>query len=198
MSPKPAFNLRTREGMAQWILNVEARRDKEGRLRIYKLPRGDGGGSFEVAGLNDLYHPDAAKHAADLIRAGRDDTAELMVRDYIAEYTDCAQRWAWEVPAVEFFLRDCVWNRGPRGAAKILQMTLGFKVEQVDGWVGRQTMVALLSRKRGSYHAWIMSLRREREEYERRVAPPVGAREKFWKGLVNRWNAAEEAALDLL
>jgi len=33
-------------------------------------------------------------------------------------------------------------------------------------------------------------LRKARETYEIRVAPPVGARKQFWTGLQNRWNKA--------
>jgi len=36
------------------------------------------------------------------------------------------------------------------------------------------------------------NLRSARETYEIRVAPPVGARAKFWAGLQNRWNNALE------
>jgi hypothetical protein len=40
----------------------------------------------------------------------------------------------------------------------------------------------------------LSSLRRAREAYERKVAPPVGARAKFWSGLANRWNKAYDFA----
>ena len=40
--------------IAESILNFEARRDRQGRLQVYKLPSGDGGGAFEVAGINEL------------------------------------------------------------------------------------------------------------------------------------------------
>ena len=191
-------NIKTRMGAAQWIVNAEARRDASGALRIYKLPKGDGGGSFEVAGLNDRYHRDEARHARDLIQSGKPEKAEDFVRDVIAQYTDCAERWCWEVPAVEFFLRDCVWNRGPRGAGKILQLSLGFDGDDVDGWVGNHTMGVMIGFKASDHAAWVRKLRQAREVYERRIAPPVGARAKFWKGLIIRFDAAEEAALSIL
>lgn len=191
-------NLRTRLGAAQWIVNAEARRDAEGRLRIYRLPKGDGGGSYEVAGLNDRYHPQEAEHAAALIRRGEHAKAEDYVRDVIAQYTDPAERWAWESHAIEFFLRDCVWNRGPRGAGKILQLSLGFRGKDVDGWVGRHTMDAMMPFKGGDQEEWVHKLRDARFEYEMMVAPPVGERAKFLKGLLNRFDAAEEAALSIV
>ena len=39
----------------------EARRDRRGNLSIYALPSGDLGGSYEIAGINDRYHPEAFK-----------------------------------------------------------------------------------------------------------------------------------------
>ena len=43
--------------IAASILEFEARRDKQGRLKVYRLPAGDGGGTFEVAGINDRSTP---------------------------------------------------------------------------------------------------------------------------------------------
>lgn len=199
--PTQKLNLRTRDGMARWILNVEARRDAKGQLKIYRLPKGDGGGTYEVAGLNDRYHPEAAAHAAALIKAGRHDDAERYVTSIIAEYTDPAARWILMIPAVEFFVRDCIWNRGPRGAAKILQISLelaGIHPSHVDGWVGDETLKAIWIAHGWDRSSWVRKLRAAREAYERRVAPPVGERAKFWKGLISRFDAAEEAALSMV
>jgi len=54
----------------------------------------------------------------------------------IAEYTDVVSKWT-AAPGIEAYLRDCILNRGPGGAAKILQMALGVKV---DGGVGPETL----------------------------------------------------------
>ena len=56
--------------MAKSIIDFEARRDAKGRLQVYKLPAGDGGGTYEVAGINDRYHPVEAAHLAQLVKAG--------------------------------------------------------------------------------------------------------------------------------
>ena len=53
-----------RRAMAKAIVDFEARRDARGRLAVYRLPAGDGGGSYEVAGINDRYHPTEAAHLA--------------------------------------------------------------------------------------------------------------------------------------
>src|ERR1700730_9046603 len=89
--------------IAESILNFEARRDKQGRLQVYKLPPGDGGGAFEVAGINERYHPQEAQHLADLISAGRYDEAEAAAREIIATYTDFVTRWT-SITGVESYL----------------------------------------------------------------------------------------------
>jgi Predicted Peptidoglycan domain len=170
--------LRTR--IATSILNFEARRDSKGHLAVYDLPAGDGGGRYEVAGINERYHPQQAAKLRDLINAGQYDEAERLAAEYIAEYTDVVAKWT-TVPPIEAYLRDSAFNRGPGGAAKILQMALGVKV---DGGVGPETLAAL--RKAEKDPARLLAvLRVAREHYELRVA---GRREKFWKGLVNRWD----------
>jgi hypothetical protein len=174
-----------RLAMMSFIANAEARRDKLGRMRVYKLPAADGGGSYEVAGINDRYHPAQAAALKKLIEDGRFSEAEDLVRKYLLEYTDVVKRWT-EEPALEAFLRDCAFNRGPKGALRILQIAL-----QVpdDGKWGAKTKAALTSALK-SPGGLLQKLRAARETYEIRIAPPVGARAKFWNGLANRWDKA--------
>ena len=47
-----------RRRMAAAIVNFEARRDSKRHLMVYKLPKGDGGGRYEVAGINERYNKD--------------------------------------------------------------------------------------------------------------------------------------------
>jgi len=176
-----------RQQMGAFILNVEARR-KSGKLAVYQLPAADGGGSFEVAGINDRYHPQMARRLAKLIADGKHDQAEREVIAYLVQYTDVVTAWT-EVPALEAFLRDCAFNRGPKGALRILQIAL--KVHD-DGKFGPKTRAALkaATSDQAGVRRLLAGLRMARESYEHRVAPPVGARAKFWNGLVNRWNKA--------
>ena len=55
--------------MAKAIVEFEARRDAKGRLAVYALPAGDGGGRYEVAGINDRYHKAEVDHVVALIEA---------------------------------------------------------------------------------------------------------------------------------
>ena len=175
-----------RAKMAKSIVNFEARRDAQGHLRVYNLPAGDGGGRYEVAGINDRYHPQEAAKLRDLINDGRYDEAENYATEVIAKYTDVVSKWT-SVPEIEAYLRDCAFNRGPGGAAKILQMALAVNA---DGGVGPETLGAL--RKAESDPGRLLTaLRVAREQYELKVA---GRRDKFWPGLVNRWNKSLDFA----
>jgi hypothetical protein len=182
-----------RRRMMDFIVQSEARRDKMGRLRVYKLPAADGGGAYEVAGINDRYHPEAAAKLRDLLALKRHGEAENFIRDYLLDYTAVVTKWT-QHPALEAFLRDTAFNRGPKGALRILQLAL--KVAD-DGKWGPQTKAALTAALRFP-GALLQALRTARESYEIRVAPPVGARSKFWPGLVNRWHKALSFAETLL
>lgn len=173
--------------MADFILKSEARRDKLGRLRVYPLPKADGGGTFEVAGINDRYHPKAANHLKNLIENNRHSHAENYARKYLVEYTDVVKNWT-ELAPIEAFLRDTAFNRGPKGALRILQIALGIADDGKFGPITKTT----LAKAAKNISGLLGNLREARETYEIRVAPPVGARAKFWAGLQNRWNNAFE------
>jgi lysozyme family protein len=172
-----------RRRMAKAIIDFEARR-VDGKLAVYYPPANDGGGAYEVAGINVRYHPAEAAKLKALIEAGRHEQAEAAVIDYLLSYTKPAAGWTTDA-GVEFYLRDCVFNRGPKGAARILQRAL--EVED-DGEVGPTTRAAM---EKVSPDALLGDLRKAREEYEREV---VGYRANFWRGLVNRWDKALTAA----
>lgn len=176
--PKPI-----RFQIAKWIVDQEARRDPKGNIKMYHLPPADGGGTLEYAGINDRYHPDALRKISTFLKAGKNQSAEQHAIEYIAKYTDVVKEWT-KLPWLEAFLRDCAFNRGPKGALRILQLAAGVAD---DGKYGPKTQAAIESRSRYP-DRFLDGLRSSRELYERRIAPPVGARGKFWQGLVNRWD----------
>jgi len=173
-----------RTRMAKAILDFEARRDKNGHLQVYELPAGDGGGRYEVGGINERYNKETCDSLVALVKAKRFAEAEALAIDFIAQDTDRVVTWT-RIPALEFFFRDSVFNRGGGGGARILQRALGVKD---DGAVGKDTRGAL-TRAEQDVAGLLTKLRAAREDYERNV---VGRNEKskFWKGLVNRWNNA--------
>src|SRR5262245_58540436 len=177
-----------RRRMAAAILEFEARRDKQGHLTVYKLPKGDGGGRYEVAGINERYNKETVDVLVSLLQQKSYDEAETLADDFIAQDTDRAAPWT-NIPAIEFYLRDSVFNRGANGAARILQRALGI---HDDGVVGPQTRAVEVAAE-GDAALLLGKLRLAREQYERDVAHRDES-SKFWKGLVNRWNKAIETA----
>jgi hypothetical protein len=77
---------------------------------------------------------------------------------------------------------------------RILQLAIGVAD---DGKFGSVTKSAL-DKALKNPSSLLVSLRNAREQYEIRVAPPVGARKAFWNGLVSRWNKALEFSQSLL
>ncbi len=178
--------------MCQQIVNFEARRKANGDIKVYKLPGDDGGGRYEVAGINEKYHPEVCKKLKGIIEKDKDpERAENLAVNYIATYTDGASRWCSN-SGVESYLRDSMWNRGPTGGVRILQMALGFKGAQVDGIMGPVSL-GRLGKVEQRPIQMLADFRDAREEYERKV---VGRDEssQFWKGLENRWRNAQTFA----
>ncbi len=175
-----------RLAMARDIINFEARRDKAGHLSVYHLPANDGGGRYEVAGINERYDGPAVRKLVELLHEGKFDEAETYAEEYIAENTDPAELLTI-VPSLESYLRDIVFNRGQRGAVKTLQIALNVVV---DGKWGPRSKAAMVKAERDP--EWLLRrLRDAREKYERKY---VGYRVNFWRGLVNRWNSALRVA----
>jgi lysozyme family protein len=96
------------------------------------VPPGDGGGRYQVAGINERFNKAVADRLVDLIEAGEYDRAEELAREFVASGTDVVVTWS-KIPETEFYLRDTVFNRGHAGAAEILQMALGVGPEGVVG-----------------------------------------------------------------
>lgn len=176
--------------MAQWIVDQEARRDSSGRIVLYALPANDGGGSVEYSGINSRYHPKALSTIRALLANGEYTKAESFAVDYLANYTEAAASWS-ELDSVDLFLRDCCFNRGPGGAAKILQRAV--QVDD-DGVVGKKTIAALRNWEKRPL-ALLARLRSARERYELAVA---GYRANFWRGLESRWDNAFEVSAMLV
>ncbi len=181
-----------RLAMAKAIVNFEARRNSAGRLKVYYLPPGDGGGRYEVAGINERYHKQVCDELVELIENGRAAEAEERAIEFIAAYTEKAASWTSNA-GIESYLRDAIFNRGQGGAAWILQKAVGVPT---DRQVGPVTLAAVAEAERRPRDL-LDAMRAARERYERDV---VGRNEssQFWNGLVNRWNKAKAVAIGFL
>lgn len=178
-TPAPKM-LSLRERMARTIVAYEARRDALGHLAIYTATDG----SREIAGVNETSHPAESKRLQDLIRAGQFAEAEAAARNFIIQYTNPVSAWTADA-GVEFYLRDCYFNRGPGGAARILQTALHVTV---DGQVGSATRQRAAAADPAEL---LLELRAAREAYE---IATYGKRSLLWEGLTNRWNNSLAAA----
>jgi hypothetical protein len=187
--------------MGKAIVEFEGRY-AQGKLQVYKLPAGDGGGSYEIAGINDRYHPEMATKLRSLIQSGQNDKAEAEASAYIEKYTRGVLNFfapsikADDYPQIEFLLRDTCFNRGLKGAATVLQLALG--MSEIDGMVGPKTK-AEFAKQLADPKVLAKKISEARETYERTsYAWKPSKRDessKFWKGLANRWDKAHSTAI---
>jgi len=162
-------------------VNMEARRDKTGNVAVYKLPSGDMGGSYEVAGINDKFHPGEASRLANLPPEQREIEAAKYIRKYTAPIVD---KMPQEMQA---FVQDMAFNRGAGGATKYIQQglnSLGQKVA-VDGVLGAKTLQAI-GTVQPSALMQAASQAQLQDEYTKASVNPE--RRKFLQGLENRIN----------
>lgn len=179
VKPPVGITADMRRRMAKAIIKFEGR-FVNGKLAVYHPPANDGGGAYEVAGINVRFHPTMAARLKGLIEAGKADQAENEAADYLIDYTMAAAGWT-TYAGPEFYLRDSIFNRGPKGAARILQRAV---MVNDDGEIGPTTRDAIA---KYSPEDLLSKLRWAREDYERNV---VGFRANFWRGLTNRWDNA--------
>lgn len=160
-------------------VEFEARKDRQGNPEIYKLPSGDMGGNFEVAGINDRYHPEAFKRISSLPPQERAGAAAQYIREYTSPFVS-------KLPsAIQPFAQDLAFNRGMGGATKYIQQglnSLGVNVS-VDGRLGPQTLAAI-NKVQPQALMRAASDAQLRDEY--RMANRNPARKPLLRGLENR------------
>ena len=160
-------------------IDWEARKDKQGNPIVYQLPAGDMGGKFEIAGINDRYHPEAFKAIAALPAEERAEAAAEYIRSYTAPLVS-------QLPKpMQAFAQDLAFNRGLGGAARYIQQglkDLGHAIS-VDGKLGPKTLAAINKvQPRALMQA--ASQAQLNDEYRRSEIDP--RRKKFIQGLENR------------
>lgn len=155
-------------------VDFEGRKDKAGNLAVYELPSGDMGGSFEVAGINNRYHPQVAEALKNMDPALRKDYAAKYIVDYTSPLTS-------KLPeAYRPFFQDLAFNRGMGGATRFLQRAIGAKE---DGLLGPKTLDLLAQQNPRDV---LRQVSLEQLNYERRLAEQNPERKKFLPGLENR------------
>jgi hypothetical protein len=157
----------------------ESRKDKQGNLAVYKLPSGDMGGEYEVAGINDRYHPEAFKAISSLPPQERAKAAAEYIQGYTAPLVERLPQ------ALQPFTQDMAFNRGLGGATKYLQQglnTLGMSVK-VDGGMGPKTLEAI---NQVNPRALMQAASKAQLDDEYRMAQKNPDRKKFLNGLESR------------
>jgi len=169
-------------------LNWEARRDKNGNIAVYSLPSGDMGGSYEVAGINDRYHPEAAKRLASIPAEQRDQAAAEYIRSFTAPAVDLMP------DKLKAFAQDMAFNRGIGGMTKYMQQGLNYLGANVkiDGALGRNTLTAINSVDPIKLMQ-AASMAQKSDENAKAEANPD--RVKFLPGLNNRINNRLDAGI---
>lgn len=122
-----------------------------------------------------------------MVERGEYQKARDAAAKYLASYTDPSASKS-KIPAISFYLRDSSFNRGPGGANTILKHALGLG----KGASSTDTSAALRKAEQNPQQL-LHKLRESREWYERNYAKRSES-SPFWKGLVNRWNKAEQDA----
>lgn len=115
-------------------------------LRVARLPKADRGGKWEICGICDGIEPEVFNTINDLLDAGEREGAWKACLQYVCENTGAVAQWlaGFELPGVEFYLRDHAFNAGSRSAAKVLQRALNALGHTLadDGIVGPATRAA--------------------------------------------------------
>lgn len=173
---------------AEFTLGVEARRDKQGRLQVYTPPSGDGGGSFEIAGITSRFQPKEAARLKALVESGQSDQAEAEAKDFYrrraAPFTQFTKN-----KGVQLQVSDIVHHRGEGGLRRVLQRATMSDSQDY------QALIEELNNMSDPLDA----LNAARQDYEwEEVERGWASRKKFRQGLQNRFNKADAAARGLI
>ena len=187
-----------RKGMAKKILNMEDYKiTGPDSLRVTRLPSGDGGGTWEIAGICDGIEPKEFNLIKSMLdRGDREEAWDECLRYVLANTEPLVSKGVAGSYPIEFMLRDMTFNMGTAGTTKVVQRMLDI---DIDGKWGKTTQAkwtdAVLSWEE---MVVLDSLDRAcRARYHSIVrANPVKA--KFLTGWMNRCDARHAYALTLL
>ena len=170
---------------AAFTFEREARRDSGGNLRVYTPPAGDGGGAYEVAGITARYQPQEASKLRSLIQQGRGAEAEEEAKSFFRRRAEPFTKFAQQ-PGLQLQIADSVHHRGEGGLRRILQRATGSDSKSYSELVStldsRPDALERFNKARVDY---------ELQEVDRGRA----SRQKFRQGLLNRFAAANQAAI---
>lgn len=173
--------------MMDIIMQQEVRRDKQGRIAVYYPPAGDGGGAFEVAGINVASHPQEAHKLKRLIEQGNYQEAEEEARRYYRAYTNHIAELLHTDEGrqydrgVELMVRDIALNSGPNRARAILKRALSLSDNASEDQVR-----ARLNSYESSDDELKIALYRERDKFYNSLASKNPRKRQFLNGWARR------------
>jgi len=177
--------------LKSWVsgntINWEARRDRQGNIAVYDIPAGDYGGTREVAGITDKYHPEAFKRISALPPERREEA----VADYVLNYTSPVASLVPEPLQAQAV--DLSFNRGTTGYTKLVQEglnRLGIPVK-VDGAFGQKTLDAI---RQADPMRLIDATEDAFIAREKAMAEADPARASLFRGITNRSNNRRSAS----
>ena len=177
--------------LKNWVsgntINWEARRDRQGNIAVYNIPAGDYGGTREVAGITDKYHPEAFKRISALPPERREEAAA----EYVLNYTSPVASLVPDPLRAQAV--DLSFNRGPTGYTRLVQEglnRLGIPVK-VDGAFGQKTLDAI---RQADPMRLIDATEDAYMARERAMAEADPARASLFRGITNRSNNRRSAS----
>lgn len=150
----------------QIILNHEVSGKTIG---VESLISADGGGAWEIAGINVASHPQESSKLRDMIRSGA--TQDQLKQEIFAYYKQFTQQVADIVnpivnsKGIELFMRDCCFNHGPGAINRVLRRAINAPdnadlAKSLQTYIdthGKTALLNALSATRAGYYAGIVA-----------------------------------------
>ncbi len=181
------------------MIENEARRDENGNLTVYKLPAGDGGGTHEIAGINNKNHPQEFARLKGMIESGRHDEAEQEASRYMMAYTqpasDVLEKSGVQSRGLDYFIRDMYLNGGESFPSRVIHRALGIADSKKFTAGTAESISEFL--KTHSEEELLGLLHQSRDELYKSIAANNPEKGKFLTGWLNRSRKSYRQAQDM-
>lgn len=181
------------------IISNEARFDKKGNLAIYKLPDGDGGGEYEIVGINQKNHSQEFNKLAGMLKDGKHQEAKEEAASYIDKKTsrvgELLQSSGVQHDGIDYLLRDMCFNGGESFPARVIHRSLGIPdSKSFNGDTGEAISSYLQSH---SEEELLAVLKQGRDDLYRSIATNNPKKQKFLRGWLNRSESSYKEAMQM-
>ena len=167
---------------AAYTVEWESRMDSNGNILIYYPPKGDMGGTAEVAGITNKYHNEAFNSIIRLPKEQRKEKCQEYIAKWVTPYVSRYPLW------LQGFMTDTTHHRGGKGGLLFIQKAarrINNPID-IDGIFGQETNKFLLNIT--DKLTFLQAIKQEQIQYEEDLIKQNPVRSKFRKGLHNRIN----------